>query len=192
MPTTAMMVEQLIKMREDPNGVPLDQFWKLLERFRADLVNQAFVILGSQEDAEDVAQETLSHAFLNLAKLRDPSRIGAWLRGINRNLSLNLRRKHARAREERLSTGQLGALEAPQDHTSGPFASVEMIMRAVDGLPEQFREVLVLRYWEKLSDEQIAQRLDIPLGTVWSRMSRADLILAEKLQLLMKQERHAK
>ncbi|HYF51739.1 MAG TPA: RNA polymerase sigma factor [Planctomycetota bacterium] len=192
MPTTAMMVEQLIKMREDPNGVPLDQFWKLAERFRADLVNQAFVILGSQEDAEDVAQETLSHAFLNLSKLRDPSKIGAWLRGINRNLSLNLRRRYARAKEERLSTGQCDALEAPKTPTTGPIATGEMIMRAVDALPEQFREVLVLRYWEKLSDEQIAERLEVPIGTVWSRMSRADLILAEKLQLLMKQERHAK
>jgi RNA polymerase sigma-70 factor, ECF subfamily len=191
MPTTEMMVEELIKLRQDPNGVPLDQFWKLLERFRADLVNQAYANLSSQEDAEDVAQETLSYAFLNLKQLRDPLKIGAWLRKINKNKAIDLLRRKARSMEERLSTGQMGAIEAP-GKTTGPVSGVEMIMQIVDSLTEEYREVLVLRYWEKLSNEQIAERLEIPVGTVWSRMSRADALLAEKLKLYLNQERHPK
>lgn len=55
MPTTAMMIESLIQMRHDPGGVPVDQFWALVERFRADLVNQALAVLGNQNDAEGAA-----------------------------------------------------------------------------------------------------------------------------------------
>jgi RNA polymerase sigma-70 factor, ECF subfamily len=194
MPTTEIMIDTLIQMRKDPEGVPLDQFWKLLERFRADLVNQAYVILNSQDDAEDIVQETLSHAFLNLKQLRDPAKLGFWLRGINRNLSLNLLRRHARTKEERLATGQMSALEAPHATTSqtGPVKVADGIMRAVDSLPEQFREVLVLRYWEKLSNDEISARLGIPAGTVRSRMARADRMLTQKLTSMLNQENHPK
>ena len=190
MPTTEIAIERLVQMRDDPGSH--DQFWKVLERYRADLVNQALVILGNQADAEDVAQDTFSQAFLNLNQLRDTSKLGVWLRGINRNLALNLRRRHVRAKEERLATGQMGALEAPKSATlaTGVIRAADRIMQAVDGLPEQSREVLVLHYWEKLSYEQIAERLEIPMGTVCSRVARADRMLARKLKTLMRQENH--
>jgi RNA polymerase sigma-70 factor (ECF subfamily) len=192
MPTTEIMIETLIKMRQDPNGVPLDQFWKLLERFRADLVNQACVILGNQEDAEDVAQETLCQAYLHLHQLKDANKVGAWLRGINRNLSLNLRRRYAKKKEERLATAQQDALQAPSNTTGSakPVETRNRVIRAIDTLPDAFREVLVLRYWEKLSNHQIAERLEISAGTVRSRMCRADQMLAEKLKVIGLQENH--
>lgn len=192
MPTTEVMIDTLIKHRADPGGAPLDQFWKLMERFRADLINQAFVILGNQADAEDVAQETLSQAYITLHRLKDPARLSAWLRGINRNLAHNIQRQRRRAKEERISTGQLDAVAAPS-HTTGGKAAVsaeDVVARAVDSLPEQFREVLVLRYWEKLSNDQISERLDIPAGTVRSRMARADRMLSEKLKTVINQESH--
>jgi RNA polymerase sigma-70 factor (ECF subfamily) len=193
MPTTAVLIDTLIAMRQEAGDAPLEQFWKLMERFRADLVNQAFVILGNQEDAEDAAQETLSQAFVNLDQLRDPAKLGSWLRGINRNVSLNLRRRRARSGEERLATGQMNQLQARRTTTQSnalPSKNPSIVARAVDGLPEQFREVLVLRYWEKLSNDEIAQRLALPPGTVRSRMCRADRMLADKLQSLIQQENH--
>ena len=66
MPTTDLMIEALIRHREDPENVPLDQFWLLVERFRADLVNQGFAILGNLQDAEDVAQESLCRSYRDL------------------------------------------------------------------------------------------------------------------------------
>ena len=196
MPTTELMIETLVKMRQDPGAAPLNQqFWKLLERFRADLVQQALILLNSQEDAEDIAQETLSYAFLNLHQLRDAAKVGHWLRGINRNMALNLRRKRSRAHEERLGTAEMDALQAPGGPTTGPASPVQSsaaIMRAVDSLPEQFREVLVLRYWEKLSNDEIATRLGIPNGTVCSRMARADRMLTKKLKSFIQQEKHPK
>jgi RNA polymerase sigma-70 factor (ECF subfamily) len=196
MPTTELMIETLVKLRQDPGAAPLNQqFWKLLERFRADLVQQALILLNSQEDAEDVAQETLSYAFLNLHQLREPAKVGNWLRGINRNVALNLRRKRSRAHEERLGTAEMDAIAAPGNPTTGPSSPVQSaagVMRAVDSLPEQFREVLVLRYWEKLSNDEIADRLGIPNGTVCSRMARADRMLAKKLKSFIQQENHPK
>jgi hypothetical protein len=117
MPTTEVLIDTLIHLRQDPRGLNLDQFCQILERFRADLVNQAFVILGNQEDAEDVAQETFSQAFTHLDQLREPAKISAWLRGINRNLAMNLRHRHFNAREERLTTGQASSVPAPKATT---------------------------------------------------------------------------
>lgn len=196
MPTTEVMIETLIKWREDPTGAPALHFWKLVERFRADLVNQAFVILGNQDDAEDVAQETLSVAFLNLDQLRDASKLGSWLRGINRNRAHDLQRRQCRAKEERLATGQMNALESPKPpgattSSNSPVRPAEIVLRAIDSLPEVAREVLVLRYWEKLSYEEIASRLGVPIGTVCSRILRADRLLAQKMKSKLSQETHA-
>lgn len=184
MPTTAMAIEALISLRQQEGGISAEHFWVLLERFRAGLVNQALPILGNQQDAEDVAQETLCKAFLELPKLRDTSKLGAWLRQINRFNALSLRRQRIRQREERLATGQMNALEA---ETGGAKATTgdDAVVSAVDSLPEAFREVVVLRYWEKLSTEEIAIRLGIPAGTVRSRLTRADGLLARKLASLL-------
>ncbi len=187
MPTTAMMIEALIALRNDPHGVPADQFWQLVERFRADLVNQAFALLGNQEDAEDVAQAALAKAFRLLSSLKDPHKLGAWLRSINRHTALNVLR--ARKRSKLRPAEQLEENAAPQVTASGrDFAAVgrattiEHVARAVDALPEHYREPIVLRYWEHLSMEQIAERLGLPEGTVKSRLARADDLLLEKLR----------
>ena len=188
MPAAEVMADALIKMSEEQADIPLDQFWTLLERFRADLVNQAFVMLGNQEDAEDVVQETLSQAFVNLHQLRELSKLGAWLRSINRHGALRLLRQ--RSHEQRLATAQAEALVAPQPTTLSTTAvkAKDNILHAVDSLPEQYREVLVLRYWEKLSNAQIAKRLGIPMGTIGSRMARANDLLAKKMKAILREE----
>jgi len=195
MPTTALMIEALVNLRTHPGGVPDEHFWKLVERFRADLVNQALALLGSQNDAEDCAQETLSQAFLNLHRLRDPQKLGAWLRGINQRLVLNYRRRRARLREERFGTGEQNAVPDPhaeeiEVEKRAPTGPEDSVVMAIDELPGQFREVVVLRYWEKLDNAEIAVRLGLPEGTVRSRLSRADRMLAAKLQSLVKQQEH--
>lgn len=197
-PTTAMMIEALIDMRHQPGGVPADHFWQLVERFRADLVNQALVILGNQADAEDIAQDSLCRAFVDLHKLKDPLKLGAWLRAINRCNALDLRRRRKAQREQRLATGEAATLTKSQLPGRGPTPEAgtpvaneaERVIRAVDGLPETFREVVVLRYWEKLTLAQIAERLSLPPGTVRSRIARADGMLLSKLQSLARTEEH--
>jgi len=191
MPTTAMMIDALVELRKAPGGAPPDHFWQLVERFRADLVNQALAILGQQADAEDVAQESLCQAFQDLHTLEDPNRLGVWLRNINRCNALDLLRK--RGRERVKASGRLAAESAlaPETTPTGSnlenvrrAGKVEFVARAVDSLPESFREVVVLRYWEKKSYEELATCLGVPIGTVKSRIARADAMLIAKLRRL--------
>jgi len=185
-------------LRHEPGGVPKDHFWQLVERFRADLVNQALSILGQQADAEDVAQDSLARAFLDLHKLDDPRKLGAWLRAINRCNALDLLRRRKAQREERLATGEVAALTKDRLPGRGatpaegsPVASEsERVVRAVDGLPEAYREVVVLRYWEKLTLAQVAERLGVPPGTVRSRIARADSMLLSRLKAQARLEEH--
>jgi len=179
MPTTALMIEALVGLRARPEGVPVEQFWMLVERFRADLVHQAFAILKRQQDAEDVAQETLCKAFLNLNQLHEPAKLGAWLRSINRREALAFLQRQAEAKERRLATGEMNAIEASA--VDAP-PEAEAVLRAVDSLPAPFRDVVILRYWEKLNTEEIAVRLGVPAGTVRSRLTRADGMLALRLK----------
>ncbi|MCW8133496.1 MAG: sigma-70 family RNA polymerase sigma factor [Planctomycetota bacterium] len=194
MPTTAMMIEALVAMRHEPGGVPAEHFWQLVERFRADLVNQSVAILGSSEDAEDVAQESLCLAFRALPTLKDPRKLGTWLRTINRNNALMILR---RRRMDPLRGGAAidSQVAAPITTPTGSNLeqvgreqTVEQVARAVDSLPEPFREVVVLRYWEGMSNDHIAVRLGVPEGTVKSRLARADRILHERLRRLWSQE----
>lgn len=191
MPTTAMMIDALVEMRKAPGGAPPDHFWQLVERFRADLVNQSLAILGNQADAEDVAQESLCQAFQELATLKDPQRLGVWMRSINRCNALDLLRK--RSREKVKHGGRLAAENAMAPETTPTGSNlenvhragkVEVVARAVDALPEPFREVVVLRYWEKKSYEELAQCLGVPVGTIKSRLARADSMLVAKLRKL--------
>jgi RNA polymerase sigma-70 factor (ECF subfamily) len=187
MPTTDLAIEALDGLRAHPDAAAVDHFWKLLERFRAGLVHQALTIVDKQQDAEDIAQETLCKAFLDIHRLRETQKLGIWLREINRCTALAWRRSSRRTKEERLSTEKFQAIEAPHaPQKSGPDDAI--VLRAVDSLPEPYRDVVVLRYWEKMSTDDIAAKLNIPAGTVRSRLTRADGILAQKLLTLLKQE----
>jgi RNA polymerase sigma-70 factor, ECF subfamily len=195
MQTTECIAQAINDLRDDPNRVADEQFWRIVERFRATLINQAYCILGSQEDAEDVAQETLCKAFRTLHQLREAGKVGAWLRRMNHRHALVVYRRHHAAREERLATGHAGEIPAPKtshNTTSVHQAMRDKIVRAMDSLPDGYREVLALRYWEKLSNAQIASRLDIPEGTVRSRLARADSMMIQKLKTSLEQEQHPK
>jgi RNA polymerase sigma-70 factor, ECF subfamily len=196
MPTTAIMIEALITMRHEEGGVPEEHFWQLVERFRADLVNQAFAILSNQADAEDVAQCALAKAFRMLPTLKDPQKLGSWLRTINHRTALNHIRSRKRSNVHLHHTGKLDTkMAAPLTTPTGSDVeavsrnvTIDQVARAVDTLPDGYREVVVLRYWEHLDTEQVANRLGIPAGTVKSRLARADRMLLEKLRRIWSEE----
>ena len=182
MATTECMIAALDNLRREPGEPANAHFWNLVERFRAGLIQQALLIIGNQADAEDAAQKSICTAFLDLHRLRDTKKLGVWLRKINRCNALQVRRKrNAAHKEQHLSTTQFLSLEAPKPDELEPHKK-EAVMRSLETLPETFREVLMLRYWEKLSYEEISKRLGVPLGTICSRISRADDLLIAKLE----------
>jgi RNA polymerase sigma-70 factor (ECF subfamily) len=180
MPTTSMMIDAFEDWRRNPGVQVEERFWMLVENFRADLVNQAFAILGSQPDAEDVAQETLVSAFLNLEKVRDARTLGNWMRKINHNAALEHRKRQQRRKQVTEEASQ-GKQVLHTSHTKA-VTHQELVARAIDGLDDDLRAVLVLRYWENLDYSGIAHRLGIPLGTVKSRLARADRQLEQRLR----------
>jgi len=183
MPTTDMMIEAFIQHQKDPIAAPLQYFWQLVDRFRADLINQGFAILGNLQDAEDVAQETLCRAYREMHQLQDPTKLGAWIRSINRCNALDLRR-----RRKRESNAKHEFQEQGTEPVSGGYSQVdvkELIARAVASLPDDLRMVVVFRYWEHLPYQEIALRLGLPLGTVKSQLARADRLLEKRLQVVL-------
>ena len=160
-----------------------EEYWELVARYHGELVHQAFSILGNLQDSEDVVQETFCEVVREKTKLTEAPSVGAFLRMVNKANALN--RLRSRKREsQRLTKKQR---EAPDDFaTTGGFSQLdrrEFVAQAIETLPEQLRETVVLRYWENLSYEEVSARLNIPLGTVKWRLCEAAVRLHEKLKL---------
>ena len=182
MPATTS-AQQILRNAFGPSadGLPAS-FWELVEQYRGELVNQALAILGSLEDAEDVAQETFCEAFRDREKLVQADSLGAWLRTINRANAVD------RLRNRRRNSGRLQNKHRelpPRAFTTGGFSLLELresLAKAIEALPEGLRAVVVLRYWEQLSYEEIAARLKLPTSTVWRRFYEASEILYGNLR----------
>ena len=146
----------------------------------------ALGVLRHREDAEDVAQDAFLRAHRGFASLRDRDRFRAWLVRTAFRLALDrLRGEKRRARREDAS-----ALEAPVQAESVEDAAARAELRArvgeaVDALPEKLRIVTVLAAIQEHDVASVARLLDLPEGTVKSRLHLARKVLAERLRWLV-------
>ena len=134
----------------------------------------AYVITRNSADAEDAAQEALVKAWRALGRFRAGEPLRPWLLRIVANEARN-RRRSAGRREQlvlRAAASPGEAAPSPEDALLGA-AERERLLRLLDGLAEQGREVLACRFLLDLSEEETAAALDVPLGTVKSRTARA-------------------
>jgi RNA polymerase sigma-70 factor (ECF subfamily) len=141
----------------------------------------AYSVLRHREDAEDVAQEVLAKAFRSLFSLRDPDRLRPWIARSAFRHALNRRR----AARRRSSWEEAAATESSKtDGGNGPeaVANQERVFRAIDGLPEKLRLVLLLSALEGHGHREVAMLLGLPEGTVKSRLHLARRALAERLR----------
>lgn len=166
---------------DDRGEVPA-QYWDLIERYRGELVNQALAICGKIEDAEDVVQETFCEAFKDPERLAQARSLGALLRSINRANALN------RVRDRKRESAKSGRrqIEAPaRAVTTGGFSLLELrdsVAKAIETLPTHLRTVVVMRYWQHLSYEEIAAKLNVPPGTAGRLLYEATIALYDKLK----------
>jgi RNA polymerase sigma-70 factor, ECF subfamily len=155
------------------------------------LYSYAVVLSRNRTQADDLVQETCLRALGAMHRLRPDSNIKSWLFTILRNIWLNQLRQSRVAREvDGIDPGEYSAkAEAASEPTKDPYALYlsnierEQVRSAVQQLPLEFREVILLREYEELSYEEIATLLSCPVGTVMSRLARArsklrDLLLA--------------
>jgi len=149
------------------------------------ILNVVYRLCGDAQLAEDAAQETFLQAWLNLNSYRPQSSLRNWLYRIAVNAAMDMLRK-----EKRLVPDAVEDLQLADSHP-GPEAVVASqeraasVQKAVLSLPEACRAVLVLREYEGLSYQEIAASLDIPVGTVMSRLNYARNLLKEKLKVLL-------
>jgi RNA polymerase sigma-70 factor (ECF subfamily) len=143
-------------------------FMRLADASLATSYRLAAHVLGDLADAEDATQEALLLAWRGWPRLRDPERFGAWFDRILVNVCYERLRRHRRGRTVELPEDLGGGA----DVAAGALAR-DSVGRALLRLTPQQRVVVVLRYWRDLSIEEIAERLDVPSGTVRSRLHYA-------------------
>jgi RNA polymerase sigma-70 factor (ECF subfamily) len=153
--------------------------------------NLARWLLRNEQDAQDVVQEAYLRAFKSFAGFRG-SNGRAWLLTIVRNTSYTLLRKNravdlTTAFDEEIHTAEC---ESPSPETILEHSEdSELIKGAIDQLPAEFREILILRHQEDLSYKEIGDILKIPAGTVMSRLARARAKIKEYLTTNISQEK---
>jgi RNA polymerase sigma-70 factor (ECF subfamily) len=144
----------------------------------------ALRMLGSRAEAEDIAQETFLRAHKALGEFRGDARLSTWLYAIASRLCLN-RLASAPRRLERAGDAELLRVPAAVPDAAAALEHSELaaaLQQAIAELPEERRIVVVLRDLEGLAYEEIAEALDVELGTVRSRLHRARLDLKAKLE----------
>ena len=163
------------------------------------LYGYAIVLSRNRIEAEDLVQETCLRALRALGGLRADESVKSWLFTILRNIWLNqLRRRRTTPGLIELDADENGAYE-PADAARDPYTAYvnrverEQVRAAIQQLPLEFREIILLREYEELSYQEIAALLDCPMGTVMSRLARArarlrDLLSCTRMTPSLKQE----
>ncbi|MBN2008414.1 sigma-70 family RNA polymerase sigma factor [candidate division KSB1 bacterium] len=165
----------------------------IVKRYKNQLLNYIYRFLGNSEEAEDLVQETFLRVYRNRNAYQKIAKFSTWIYTIAGNLAKTELRK--RKRRKFFSITDLGYDDKDYDildEAFNPEKSVdsnikeEIIHNEIQSLSPKFREVILLRDVQELSYEEISQIVDIPLGTVKSRVNRGRLKLQEKLKHLLK------
>ena len=166
-----------------------DAFGELVRRWERRIFALTYGMLGREEDARDATQETFLAAFRNLRGFRGEAKVSSWLHRIAVNQCIS-RQRRAKVRSE-------SALDDEQEKDAGSFATpfshsparvVEgrqetlAVRRAINGLPLELRQVVVMKEFEELTFREIADALELPLSTVKSRLYTAMKQLQMRLQ----------
>jgi RNA polymerase sigma factor (sigma-70 family) len=153
-----------------------DDFRYLVRRYQAALLAHLAGKLGNKDKAEETAQECFVRAYFSMEKLRKPQVFFSWLLGIaDRVAKEHLRRENIRKQKE-------AVVSFLQDARRPELSQDYALEGAIAALPESYRKVILLRYYGSHSCNQIADRLEMPLGTVTKMLSRAYAMLRESLQ----------
>jgi RNA polymerase sigma-70 factor (ECF subfamily) len=181
--------EELILQFQEGN---LYAFEQIVHRYKEPLINFVYHFLGDRIDAEDVVQETFLRVYRNKHLYRNIAKFSTWIYTIASNLAKTELRR--RRRRRLFSISQMGfdnrdydlpgSEEAPDGVVDGGMKE-SIIRRAIETLPVKFKEVVILRDVQEFSYEEISEILDIPIGTVKSRVNRGRSRLQKKLQYLL-------
>jgi RNA polymerase sigma-70 factor (ECF subfamily) len=162
-------------------------FAELVARHEDPVYAMCLRFLGDRTEAEDAAQEVFLRVHRGLSSFKGDAKFSTWLYRIAWNLCADLLRRN------RKTTGPTVSIEAAREVSDGRIDIEKgvldeeeqgMVRRALDGLSEIYRGVIILLYYQRLSYEQIAEVLEVPVKTVETRLYRARRLLRIRLEKL--------
>jgi RNA polymerase sigma-70 factor, ECF subfamily len=154
-----------------------EAFGEIVRRWERRIFALTYGMLGREEDARDATQETFLAAFRNLRGFRGEAKVSSWLHRIAVNQCISRQRRTKVRSESALEDEQASTFAMPISYS--PARVVEgrqetmAVRRAINSLPIELRQVVVMKEFEELTFREIADVLDLPLSTVKSRLYTA-------------------
>jgi RNA polymerase sigma-70 factor (ECF subfamily) len=171
-------------------GGDLDSFNQLVLRWERPIYALAYRVIGREEDARDVAQETFLRAFRALAGFKGQAKFSSWLYRITLNLCRDWIRRERRAPVSQAPEGvdliELASAAEPSESVEDLVSRRELgreVAKAMAMLPEEQRTAIVLKEYHGLTFQEIADLLDCPLSTVKTRLYQGLSVLRKQLEL---------
>jgi RNA polymerase sigma-70 factor (ECF subfamily) len=167
-------------------------FGQLVTRYQDRLYNSLVHVVGSTDGALDVAQDALVQAYVKLGTFERASGFYTWLYRIAFNLAISRQRRQRPMVSVEHAREALG--QEPVDRADPPEARLEQqeracqVRRALAALSDEHRSILVLREVDGCAYEEIAEILELPVGTIRSRLHRARLQLRDQLKSIMQED----
>jgi len=164
-----------------------DAFKELIKKYEHQVAATVIGMLGYCTEAEDIGQETFIRFYNSLDKFRGDASVGTYLTRIAINLSLNELKRRKRQRKLFFSRSNDNIENVPDTKDSNNKKEInELVRLGIQKLEPKFRTVLVLRLIDGYSTQETAQTLNLPVGTVLSRLARAQMKLKEILKPLLR------
>jgi RNA polymerase sigma-70 factor (ECF subfamily) len=160
---------------EEASNGDADSFSRLCERYYSAMVAIAYSQLADRGFAEDAAQEAFFVAFRDISKLKNANHFGRWLAKISRNIASDMAKK--RKRDKFIPIENCDSVSNDEDKQD----NVEVVRRIISELPVKLREVIYLRYYDKMSYQEISDILGISQEAVNGRLRRSKKLIARKL-----------
>jgi RNA polymerase sigma-70 factor (sigma-E family) len=155
-------------------------FTAYLREHQARLLRTAYLLTGDQHQAEDLLQTSMAKLYLAWDRLRDRAAVDAYARRILVNENSSLWRRPWRRRERTTDFSADGAPTGAPVHDRYDDGVAAAVWEVVETLPRRARAVVVLRYYEQLTEAETAEVLGVSVGTVKSQTSRAMSALRER------------
>ncbi len=158
----------------------------LVKETQSRIFRLAMFYVRERAEAEDLAQEIYVKMYRNLHKVQDPEKFQSWMFAIARNCCLDrIRRMKSNAQLKAAVSASGDLAEVPQEEQRyDEKRRREFLYRAMEGLSEQAREIVLLKEIQQMKISEIAKMLSLPVGTIKSRSNRARVDLAKSLHQL--------
>ncbi len=185
--TANLTDEELVRRTLEGNP---EAFGEVVKRWERKIFALCYGMLGCKEEALDATQETFMLAYKNLKSFRGEAKVSSWLHRIAVNQCLTRMRVDKRNSESYLEDeveNNPSLIVAASDNVS-PFKSIErqerigLVRKAINSLPYELKQVLVMKEFEEMTFQEIAEVLDMPVSTVKSRVYLALNLLKRKLE----------